>query len=196
MLWKECSRYQCCTAPIWLRLTVLDSGHTVSLLARSSQHYLVVESVFFEVQLARTRSQSNSCIHGWGWSQPMRGLTADRNTKTPPSIMCCAASAQTVIQDTIWYFLNAYSYFYVSPGGSMFPFFAELSSHVSSPWGKLFTNFEAFVDCGDTLLCVGFPCDFQYSDHARHVIEKLLPFKCGVWWTMWETLLLLMTFSK
>lgn len=62
----------------------------------------------------------------------------------------------------------------------MFPFIAELSSHVSSPRGKLLTHFKAFVDCGDTLPCVGFPTDFQYSDHARHVIEKLLLFKCGV----------------
>lgn len=44
----------------------VDSGHTVSLLARGSQHYLVVACVFFEVQLERKRSQSDGCIHGWG----------------------------------------------------------------------------------------------------------------------------------
>lgn len=42
------------------------SGHTVPLLAHSSRLYLVVESVFFEVQLERTPSQSGGCIRGLG----------------------------------------------------------------------------------------------------------------------------------
>lgn len=62
---------------------MLDSGHTVSFLARSCQHYLVVESVFFEVQLARRRSQSAGCIRGRGRKEPMRDPTADKNSPKP-----------------------------------------------------------------------------------------------------------------
>lgn len=110
----------------------VDSGHTVSLLARSSQHYLVVASVFFEVQLARTRSQSDSCIHGRGFkSANERADHRQKHQKPRRQSSVCAASGQTVIQDTIWcffFFLNAYSYFYVfSHEGSMSPFIPELS---------------------------------------------------------------------
>lgn len=126
-----------------IRISRVDSGHTVSLLARSSQHYLVVVSVFFEVQLARTHSQSNSCICGRGLkSANERVDRRQKRQKAPPSIICCAASAQTVIQDTNWYFFYAYSYFYVfSHEASMSPFIAELRSHVISPGGKRFINF-------------------------------------------------------
>lgn len=83
----------------------VDSGHTVSLLARSSQHYLVVASVFFEVQLARTRSQSDSCIHGRGFkSANERADHRQKHQKPRRQSSVCAASGQTVIQDTIWCF--------------------------------------------------------------------------------------------
>lgn len=59
------------------------AARTAPFLARSSQHYLDVASVFFEVQLARTRSQSRGRAHGRARSQPMRAPTAARNAKKP-----------------------------------------------------------------------------------------------------------------
>ena len=49
-----------------VRICRVDSGHTVSLLARGSRHYLVVACVFFEVQLERRRSQSDGRVRGRG----------------------------------------------------------------------------------------------------------------------------------
>lgn len=51
-------------------------------------------------------------------------------------------------------FFNAYSYFYVSHGGSMFPFIVELSSRVGSPRGKLYTRFQAVCGFAVTLSSV------------------------------------------
>ena len=158
---------------LYIRLQIDSASHRVWLgshgffLGSQLQHYLVVESVFFEVQLARTRSQSNGRIRGRGWSQPMREPTADRNTKNPAvnHVLC---SLLRLSHKTRFgsFFFNAYSYFYVfSHEGSMSPFIAELSWHVSSPRGKLFAHFiKPFVT-----LCTS---DFQYPDDAQHVIEK------------------------
>lgn len=132
----------------------VDSGHTVSLLARSSQHYLVVVSVFFEVQLAGTRSQSNSRIRGWGLKSANERRDHRQKHQKPRRQSCVVQPLLRLSYKTRFgIFFNAYSYFFVfSHEGSMSPFMAELSSHVSSPKGKIFIHLKAFEDCADSLL--------------------------------------------
>lgn len=166
------------THRVWL------GSHGFSLLARSSQHYLVVESVFFEVQLARTRSQSNGRIHGWGMKSANERVDRRQKHQKPrrqSSVVQLLLRLSYKTRFGMFFFLpsmHTVIFMYSHTKAQCLLFIAELSSQVSSPRGKLFTNFKAFVGCGDTLLssvqCQISLVIFQYSDHAQHVIEKLL----------------------
>lgn len=138
----------------WLRHT----RASLSWLA-ASQHYLVVASVFFEVQLERKRSQSNSCILGWGFEVSQWERRPQTETPKPlPSITRLAASSQTHTQDTISYvFMNIVIFYLFLNEGAMNLFIAELSSNFKSPRGKLFTHFHV---CGLWPHFFSFRCHF------------------------------------
>lgn len=164
----------------WLGLTVSDSGHTVSFLARSSQHYLVVEErVLWST--AGEDAQPISWPHWWPGIKSANESPDRRQKHQKPRRQSCAVQPlpQTVIQDTIWYFLfffNAYSYFYVySHEGSMSPFHCR--TEFTRQFSREVSRFRSFFYsvCGLWWKCV-LPCVpfliFQYPDHAQHVIEK------------------------
>lgn len=157
---------------------MFDSGHTASFLARSSQHYLVVESVFFQVQLARTRSQSRLRVRGRGLGAANE--RADRRQKRQKTrrqssvvhplfrLSCCHRR-----RDLGFFFLMHTVIFMQSRReDSMSSFIAELSSHDSNSRGKRFSHFQAFADCGVAVILQVPHAELQYPDYAQHVIGK------------------------
>lgn len=162
-------------------------------------NYLVVESVFFEVQLARTRSQSDSRMYGCGRSQPMRAPTADRNTTNPAvNHLFCSLCSDCHARHDLAFFLNAYSYFYVVYSHTKAQCLLSLQN-----WVRASVLQEvSFSIILKRLWIVVTPCSSRFpfwfsifrSCATRH--WESLPFKHRVSWTRWGTLLLPMPYSE
>lgn len=142
-----------CVASAWFQSgAVFDSGHTASFLARGSRHYLVVESEFFQVQLARTRSQSGLRVRGRGLATANEQAERRQKRRKPRRqssvvhplfrLSCCHRR-----RDLGFFFLCIRLFLCNPREDSMSPFIAELSSRDSNSRGKRFSHSQAVADC-------------------------------------------------